>query len=80
MRKDYSLIEPLLHQEYLCTDYRMSFNANFESKKALMETISLFLILGVWKIIYENDDVYVLRVFARYNETHPRYIATIGKF
>ena len=77
MRKDYSLIEPLLHQEYLCTDYRMGLDANFESEKALMETISPFLILGAWKIIYENDDVYVLRVFAKYNETHPRYIATM---
>ena len=55
----------------------MGFDANFESEKALMETISPFLILGAWKIIYENDDVYVLRVFAKYNETHPRYIATM---
>ena len=28
-KKDYPLIEPLLHPEYLCHDYRMGIELNF---------------------------------------------------
>jgi len=41
-KKDYSLIEPLLHPDYLCHDYRMGIELNFESEKVLIETLSDF--------------------------------------
>ena len=43
-----------------------------------METISPFLTLGPWKLLYENDEIYVITVFSRYYESKPRYIATMA--
>ena len=54
LKKDYSLIEPMLHPDYRCFDYRMGMEVDFEAEKSLMETISPFLTLGPWKLLYEN--------------------------
>ncbi|MGA0405783.1 MAG: hypothetical protein ACO3O4_11555, partial [bacterium] len=58
-KKDYSLIKPLLHPQYRMLDHRMGMVMDFETEKSLIETLSPFLTMGPWKILYENDDVYV---------------------
>ena len=78
LKKDYSLIEPMLHPDYRCFDYRMGMEVDFEAEKSLMETISPFLTLGPWKLLYENNEVYVISVFSKYYESQPRFIATMA--
>jgi hypothetical protein len=78
LKKDYSLIKPMLHPDYRCFDYRMGMEVDFEAEKSLMETISPFLTLGPWKLLYENDEVYVISVFSKYYESQPRFIATMA--
>ena len=77
MREDYSLIEPLIHPDYRCLDHRMGMELDFEAEKSLIATVSPFLILTPPKILYENDDVTVGLVFSKYNETQPRYMASM---
>ena len=37
MRGDYSLIEQLLHPDYLCFDHRMGMEVDFEAEKSLVK-------------------------------------------
>ena len=76
-KKDYSLIEPLLHPEYLCHDYRMGIELNFESEKVLIETLSDFFAIGHRKILYENENVLVISWFSKHKEVPPRFVATM---
>mgnify|MGYP000054349277 CR=1 FL=1 len=78
MKTDYSLIEPMIRPDYRCFDYRMGMEVDFEAEKSLMETISPFLTVGPWETLYENDEVYVASVFSKYNESQPRFIATMA--
>ena len=77
MKTDYSLIEPMLHPDYRCFDHRMGMELDFEAEKSLVETISAFVIIGPWKILYENDEAYVATVYSKYKENQPRYIVTM---
>ncbi len=74
LNKDYSLIKTMLPPDYRCFDYRIGLEIDFEAEKSLMETISPFLTLGPWKLLYENDEIYVITVFSRYYESQPRYM------
>jgi len=76
-KKDYSLIEPLLHPDYLCHDYRMGIELNFESEKVLIETLSDFFAMCHRKILYENENILVISWFSKHNEVPPRYVATM---
>jgi len=69
----------MLHPDYRCFDYRMGIGIDFEAEKSLMETISPFLTLGPWKLLYENDEVYVITMFSKYHESQPRYIAFMAR-
>ena len=63
LNKDYSLIKTMLHPDYRCFDYRMGLEIDFEAEKSLMETISPFLTLGPWKLLYEMMKSMLSRCF-----------------
>ena len=67
-KTDYSLLESLLHPDYQMYDHRMRIKVNFETEKSLIGTLSPFLAMGPWKILYENDDIYAARRFSKYKE------------
>ena len=77
---DYSLIEKIICPEYLCLDHRMGLEANFESEKVLVKTMSSIVTPGPCKILYENEEIVVTRWFSKYNETELRYIAVMSTF
>ncbi len=77
-KKDYSLIKPLLHPQYRMFDHRMGMVMDFETEKSLIETLSPFLTMGPWKILYENDDVYVARLFSKHSDKEPRFLAIMA--
>ena len=79
-RGDYSLIEEMIRPEYLCLDHRMELEANFESEKVLMKTMSSMVASGPCKILYENEEIVVTRWFSKFNETDLRYIAVMSTF
>ena len=49
-------------------DHRMGMKVDFETDKSLIGTLSPFLTMGPWKILYENEDVYAARQFSKYKE------------
>jgi len=51
---------------------------DFETEKSLIETLSPFLTMGPWKILYENDDVYVARLFSKHSDKEPRFLAIMA--
>ena len=61
-KTDYSLIEPLLNKEYLSFDHGMEMEVYYQTEKSLIDTVSPFITMGPWKLLYENDDVYVFMV------------------
>ena len=61
---DYSLIEKIICPEYLCLDHRMGLEANFESEKVLVKTMSSIVTPGPCKILYENEEIVVTRWFS----------------
>jgi len=77
-KTDYSLIESLLHLDYQMYDHRMGMKVDFETEKSLIETLSPFLTMGPWKILYENEEVYASRLFTKYKEKEPRYLAIMA--
>ena len=77
-KTDYSLIESLLHLDYQMYDHRMGMKVDFETEKSLIETLSPFLTMGPWKILYENEEVYASRLFTKYKEKEPRCLAIMA--
>ena len=77
-KTDYSLIESLLHRDYQMYDHRMGMKVDFETEKSLIETLSPFLTMGPWKTLYENEEVYASRLFTKYKEKEPRYLAIMA--
>ena len=67
-KTDYSLLESLLHPDYQMYDHRMGVKVDFETEKSLIGTLSPFLTMGPWKILYEKEDVYAARQFSKYKE------------
>ena len=67
-KTDYSLLESLLHPDYQMYDHRMGMKVDFETEKSLIGTLSPFLTLGPWKILYENEHVYAGRQFSKYKD------------
>ncbi len=67
-KTDYSLLEYLLHPDYQMYDHRMGMKIYFETEKSLIGTLSPFLTMGPWKILYENEDVCAAKQFSKYEE------------
>ena len=67
-KTDYSLLQFLIYPVYQIYDYRMGMKVDFETEKSLIGTLSPFLTLGPWKILYENEDVYGAKQFSKYKE------------
>jgi len=76
-KTDYSLIEPLLHKKYLSFDHRMGMEVDYQTEKSLIDTVSPLITMGPWKLLYENDDVYVFVVFSKHNDNPTRHITTM---
>jgi hypothetical protein len=77
-KSGYSLIEPILHKDYRCFDHRMGMEVDYQTEKALMDTVAPLLSVGLWKILYENDDFHVDKVYSRHKDIPPRYNVTMG--
>ena len=58
----------------------MGLEANFESEKVLMKTMSSVVTPRPCKVLYENEEIVVTRWFSKYNETELRYIAVMSAF
>ena len=56
------------YPDYQMYDHRMGMKVDFETEKSLIGTLSPFLTMGPWKILYENEDVYAARQFSKYRE------------
>ncbi len=67
-KTDYSLLESFLYPDYQMYDHRMGMIVDFETEKSLIGTLSPFLTMGPWKILYEKEDVYAARQFSKYKE------------
>ena len=56
-KTDYSLLESFLYPDYEMYVHRIGMKVDFETEKSLIETLSPFLTMGPWKILYENEVV-----------------------
>ena len=41
---------------------------DYQTEKSLINMVAPNITLGPWKLLYENDDVYVFLVFSKHNE------------
>ena len=55
----------------------MGMEGNYQTEKSPTDTVSLFITMGPWKLLYENDDVYVFIVFSKHNDNPTRFITTM---
>jgi hypothetical protein len=55
----------------------MGMEVDYQTEKSLIDTVSPLITMGPWKLLYENDDVYVFVVFSKHNDNPTRYITTM---
>lgn len=70
-------MEPLIHKKYLSVDHRMGMEGDYQTEKSLIDTVSPLITMSPWKLLYENDDVYVFIVVSKHNDNPTQYISTM---
>ena len=55
----------------------MGMEVDYQTEKSLIDTVSPLITMGPWKLLYENDYVYVFIDFSKHNDSPTRCITTM---
>ena len=51
----------------------MGMKGDYQTEKSLIDRVSPLITMGPWKLLYENDDVYVFIVFSKHTDNPTRH-------